>query len=323
MATLFRVRGKERYLDKRCGTLPYVAPEVLEGVYRAQPADIWSCAIVLVAMLSGELPWSKPSTDSPRYVIWKSNNHWTAMMPWQKIDTLALSLLRKALDPNPSKRIKLDTLVQHKWCNLKFENSDYQRNQDCDDSTEPRGKRNRMNDDFYQSDDERSHVQQSQPAQDTPQTNIVRDIEAWNSCFSQPANLDDLLLNSQMNPMTQSSTQNVFQKLVRRMTRFFISTDFDQTIKRLSHIFDTLGYTWKINDCGMISISTIDQHKLLLVFKANLVEMDGNILLDFRLSKGCGLEFKRRFIKIKSMLTDVIIKGPVTWPIAVATHSMP
>lgn len=72
-----------------------------------------------------------------------------------------------------------------------------------------------------------------------------------------------------------------------------------------------------------MSISTIDQHKLQLVFKTNLVEMDGNILLDFRLSKGCGLEFKRRFMKIKSMLTDVIVKGPVTWPIAVATHSMP
>lgn len=58
------------------------------------------------------------------------------------------------------------------------------------------------------------------------------------------------------------------------------------------------------------------------MFKTNLVEMDGKILVDFRLSKGCGLEFKRRFIKIKSMLKDVIV-GPVSWPISVATHSMP
>ncbi|KAJ6647030.1 Serine/threonine-protein kinase grp, partial [Pseudolycoriella hygida] len=303
MATLFRVQGKERLLDKRCGTLPYVAPEVLLGAYRAQPADIWSCAIVLVAMLSGDLPWDIPASDSAPYIKWKSNDLWTAALPWRKVDTLALSLLRKTLDPNPSKRLSLDAVVEHKWCNMKFESSDYQRNQDCNDSSQPPHKRKRNNDNAYQLNDDNSHVQQSQPAQDTLQRNVVRDIEAWNSCFSQPANLDDLLLNSQMNPVTQSSTQNVFQKLVRRMTRFFISTDFDQTIKRLSHIFDSLGYTWKINDCGMISISTIDQRKLLLVFKANLVEMDGNILLDFRLSKGCGLEFKRRFIKIKSMLT--------------------
>lgn len=92
----------------------------------------------------------------------------------------------------------------------------------------------------------------SQPAQDTPQPNIVQDIEAWNSCFSQPANLDDLILNSQLNP-TQGGNQNMFQKLVRRMTRFFVSTDFDQTIKRLSHIFDHLSYTWKLNDGGTVN----------------------------------------------------------------------
>lgn len=51
--------------------------------------------------------------------------------------------------------------------------------------------------------------------------------------------------------------------------------------------------------------------------------MDGKILLDFRLSKGCGLEFKRRFVKIKKELADVVVKGPVTWPIAIATQTMP
>ncbi|KAG4073652.1 hypothetical protein HA402_000876 [Bradysia odoriphaga] len=325
MATLFRVQGKERLLDKRCGTLPYVAPEVLAGSYRAQPADLWSCGIILVAMITGELPWDKPGTDSAPYVKWKSNDRWTTIMPWRKVDTLALSLLRKILDPNPTKRLVMASIVDHKWCNMLFENSDYKHNRDCTDSSSPRAKRQRhgSSDEYIQSNYASSHVQQSQPAHsDSRRTDVVQDIEARYSCFSQPANLDDLLLNSQMNP-TQGTNQNIFQQLVRRMTRFFVSTDIDTSIKRLSHIFDHLGFTWKINDCGMMSISTIDQHKLLLVFKTNLVEMDGNILLDFRLSKGCGLEFKRRFIKIKSMLTDVIVKGPVTWPIAVATHSMP
>lgn len=76
MATVYRMQGKvsylviyatfstifqlftrfylqERCLDKRCGTLPYVAPEVLMRPYHAVPADVWSCGIILVAMLAG------------------------------------------------------------------------------------------------------------------------------------------------------------------------------------------------------------------------------------------------------------------------------
>jgi len=33
--------------------LPYVAPEVLTEMYRAQAADLWSCGIILVTMLTG------------------------------------------------------------------------------------------------------------------------------------------------------------------------------------------------------------------------------------------------------------------------------
>jgi serine/threonine-protein kinase CHEK1 len=53
MATVFRLKGKERMLDKKCGTLPYVAPEVLLRSYFAQPADVWSCGIILTTMLAG------------------------------------------------------------------------------------------------------------------------------------------------------------------------------------------------------------------------------------------------------------------------------
>lgn len=53
LATVFRVRGLERQLNTRCGTMPYVAPEVLLGNYHAQPADLWSCGVILVALLAG------------------------------------------------------------------------------------------------------------------------------------------------------------------------------------------------------------------------------------------------------------------------------
>jgi serine/threonine-protein kinase Chk1 len=54
MATVYRHNGKERLLSRRCGTLPYIAPEILlRPTFNAEPADIWSCGVVLVAMLTG------------------------------------------------------------------------------------------------------------------------------------------------------------------------------------------------------------------------------------------------------------------------------
>lgn len=54
LATMFRFKGRERLLSRICGTLPYVAPEVLSQTeFKAQPADIWACGIVLTAMLAG------------------------------------------------------------------------------------------------------------------------------------------------------------------------------------------------------------------------------------------------------------------------------
>ena len=75
--------------------------------------------------------------------------------------------------------------------------------------------------------------------------------------------------------------------------------------------------------CFQLTITTLDKRNMRLVFKANILDMDGKTLLDFRLSKGCGLEFKRHFLKIKVNLGDIVLKGPVTWPIAMATNSVP
>eukprot|EP00116_Pleurobrachia_bachei_P018500 sb/3478762/ len=62
LSTVFCHQGKTRKMERRCGTPPYAAPEVVAGVpHHAQPADVWSCAVVLTAMLAGELPWDEPT----------------------------------------------------------------------------------------------------------------------------------------------------------------------------------------------------------------------------------------------------------------------
>ena len=70
-------------------------------------------------------------------------------------------------------------------------------------------------------------------------------------------------------------------------------------------------------------MTTLDRRGAQLVLKASILDMAQYILLDFRLSKGCGLDFKRQFLRIKEGLSHIIVKGPVTWNMAMATNMLP
>lgn len=72
-------------------------------------------------------------------------------------------------------------------------------------------------------------------------------------------------------------------------------------------------YQCFIIDLLQITISTLDRRKSPLTFKASILDMDGRTLMDFRLSKGCGLEFKRCFIAFRKELNRIIVKGQVPW----------
>lgn len=69
-----------------------------------------------------------------------------------------------------------------------------------------------------------------------------------------------------------------------------------------------------------MTITTADQR---LVFKSNVIPMNHQTLVDFRLSRGCGLEFKRHFVAIKNVMSKIISKGPLMWPVAMATNTVP
>ncbi|XP_034947360.1 serine/threonine-protein kinase grp [Chelonus insularis] len=312
LATVYRLQGKERCLEKRCGTLPYVAPEVLVRPYHAEPADIWSCGIILVALLAGELPWDEADPMCPEYKAWREGKY-EYLTPWKKIDCIALGLIRKILTHSPTSRYTIPDIKSHRWY-LKNLRQDAEESEDHVDGRKIKMKR--------YSDEPLMRLGLSQPEFPGIENSLHINLEERQGfSFSQPAALEDLLLLTQPVQNTQS-TQNTFQKLVRRMTRFFVKTNCEDTVNRLVDVLKKQKYNYRVN-VGIVTISTVDRRKMPLVFKAMIVDMDNKILVDFRLSKGDGLEFKRRFVNIKEALEDVIVKGPVTWPIAVATQTMP
>lgn len=48
----------KNYLFRRCGTILYIAPEVLKSKGYRQPADIWSAGCIYFLLLTGKLPYS-------------------------------------------------------------------------------------------------------------------------------------------------------------------------------------------------------------------------------------------------------------------------
>ncbi|XP_028982095.1 serine/threonine-protein kinase grp isoform X2 [Diachasma alloeum] len=243
LATVYRLQGRERLLEKRCGTLPYVAPEVLVHPYRAEPADVWSCGIILVALLAGELPWDEANPQCPEYAAWIEAKY-MSLTPWKKLDTIPLGLIRNVLIHAPVSRFKITDIKTHRWYlkNLCKDNSE-----DCIDGG--RLKCLRYDEEAI------TRLGLSQP--EFPDTeNQVFQInldERPGFSFSQPAALEDLFLSTQPVQNTQTS-QNTFQRLVKRMTRFFVKTDCEETVRTLVKTLKEQNYTCRVNDVGIADI---------------------------------------------------------------------
>ena len=345
MATVFRHQGKERTLERRCGTMPYIAPEVLlRPNYSAEPADIWSAGIVLVAMLTGELPWDQATPDQHDFQIWKDQEYEKAPRTWKRVDNLPLALLRKILLPHPSRRYTMVQIQNHIWCKKKFRDTDgkllepelisppfkkYHAN--AGDLIQCRETSDSDNGDVFCKGDGvavTARLSASQPASafkptrspSATSSNSEIDKEGFGG-FTQPAQMSDIFCGTQS---TQTQTQSQkFQRLVKRMTRFWVKTSITETEKFLSGILGKLKYSYKCKSRGIFTIETTDRRGAMLTFRATLIQVDQKILVDFRLSRGDGLEFKKHFTKIKDNCKGVIENGPIMWPALVAADAIP
>ncbi|ESN96527.1 hypothetical protein HELRODRAFT_189278 [Helobdella robusta] len=312
LATLYRHNDKQRVLDTCCGTVPYLAPEVVaRKQYYGEPVDVWSCGIVLVALLAGELPWDEPGYFCKEYQDWKDCK--VMLNPWCKIDNLALSLIRRILIENPEKRMKLDGIKNHPWFLKNFKKDSLKR------LGSPNFENQRSKKHCY---DKSDSLAMSQPNSEVSFQGFSQEegdemggrkqgsveFEGKGISFSQPHKLENLLLGTQM-LSTPGTSQTLIPRLVRRMTRFFVTTNVEDTINHLVQVL-------KLDKCRVMKNSTlqqltaltVDKRRAPLVFKACVLDMAGSVLVDFRLSKGDGIEFKKYFLRARDRLHGVINK---------------
>lgn len=103
-------------LQQRCGSLYYIAPEVLSKNYD-EKADIWSCGVVLYVLLSGIPPFEGRNSREVLHQIKQQNLNFKYEI-WNKISEQAKDLIKRMLKKDPSKRISAQEVLNHVWFEL-------------------------------------------------------------------------------------------------------------------------------------------------------------------------------------------------------------
>ncbi|XP_007248795.1 serine/threonine-protein kinase BRSK1 isoform X1 [Astyanax mexicanus] len=114
-------------LETSCGSPHYACPEVIRGEkYDGRRADVWSCGVILFALLVGALPFDH---DNLRQLLEKVKSGVFHMPHFIPPDCQAL--LRGMIEVDPEKRLTLEDIQKHAW---------YQagRNEPCPEQPPPR-----------------------------------------------------------------------------------------------------------------------------------------------------------------------------------------
>ncbi|EIW67971.1 hypothetical protein TREMEDRAFT_11764, partial [Tremella mesenterica DSM 1558] len=99
----------ERMLETSCGSPHYASPEIVAGkAYHGSSSDIWSCGIILFALLTGRLPFDD---DNIRSLLQKVKVG-VFEMP-DEIKDPARDLLSRMLEKDPEQRITMPDILAH------------------------------------------------------------------------------------------------------------------------------------------------------------------------------------------------------------------
>ena len=116
-----RISEDELMID-HCGTPGYIAPEIYKNKgYEGFQCDIWSAGVTLYYMLSGTLPFRAYSIKDMEKKVLKGE-----FDEIKNISKEANDLIKKMLQSDPEKRIKIEDILNHPW--LKYENVDNRKN---------------------------------------------------------------------------------------------------------------------------------------------------------------------------------------------------
>ncbi|AKR04167.1 serine-threonine kinase [Salmon gill poxvirus] len=117
--------GLSKYLDTEttlgfsiCGTLEYIAPEILTGVGYGFSADWWSYAVLAYELVTGVVPITVPDKLSLKQTLKQSVIKFPEFLP-----VVIMNFLTKCLVRNPIGRPEFNEIKKMKWMSeIDFDN---------------------------------------------------------------------------------------------------------------------------------------------------------------------------------------------------------
>lgn len=98
-------------LKTACGSPCYAAPEMIAGKkYHGSNVDIWSCGVILFALICGYLPFEDPNTAK----LYKKILSGDFSIP-RYVSSDARDLMKCILSTEPERRYKAEDIRQHPW----------------------------------------------------------------------------------------------------------------------------------------------------------------------------------------------------------------
>jgi len=95
-----------------CGTLSYVAPEVLEKSYTSK-CDLWSLGVVVFILLAGYMPFSGNETVQTKNIT--SGNYRFKPERWKHVSEQGKDFVKKLLQVSPTKRLDAQSALDDPW----------------------------------------------------------------------------------------------------------------------------------------------------------------------------------------------------------------
>ncbi|KAG0172312.1 hypothetical protein DFQ30_010724 [Apophysomyces sp. BC1015] len=106
------IQPPDSLLRTSCGSPHYASPEIVRGKFYDGPAtDVWSCGVILYALLTGYLPFDDESMSRLLQKI--KSGRFRALPNWLSCE--AKDLIRRMLSVDPAKRITVDAILVHPW----------------------------------------------------------------------------------------------------------------------------------------------------------------------------------------------------------------